>query len=995
MVSVQKINFRANSSALLPQNPVSSATTNAPISTQTSSLVNAPSKYSSSAQADVSSTNTTSNPVVTSVTKQNEKSQLKTAKTVSYVSAGVALASLGVGIIAHKNAKVSSEALKGLESKLEVFTGNIEKNLESKLAKVEEKITEKSNWYDGVFSGLQNKINSVKYEIEDKINSTSAAFVDAPSGEYFSHVVNINGKDLRLASVVNDISNPKVRGSFERELRSDSTKRLFGLRKPLAKMPEDPYIRIVSVELKPFSPVGGMSIVPKEITEELPKILNKHNNPTFVLDTEMYTGRVGMENGQEITWKLVEDKANNLFYYQKHTGGVIKDREKDIFPVDLIDEIEVPIVGQAAEKVRLFRTKAIDGSKVAFDSLKKLFDKDYLQFIEDKISAISKETKGTLFETNNYKIVRDEHGKELFVPKLKYNLWDNRKFNLDIPIDGDPDIYSERNISSGLTEREIFFNKYIYEHTVNMKNRYQDGALKDKAGNVLLKADAFILNDWQTGPLAAMLRLGTIAKKYFGKLDSETAKEIQDIPVMSLLHNAKYHGSVGFNQDKFLNVMFDETAAQVAPNAYAPNLSSMDEGIAQNLLNPLFNGHDLSPMNMLVNYSDSLNPVSEKYKYEIATNDFYGSGLTNLYNLRSKFKAKENPEEYVKQVRTMAIKNDVEMDGITDEMILKPTIRGKDNGLNKIDNILTEDEIAKTITDPQLGAEFKHYGFDKLMPYRDNLTAAEALEMKNHNKSIALNYFKDAVNEAKGYEKNGKMNTWLGDMTNLEGVSEKTPIFETAGRIDPQKGYELYINSMRHYINTLHKEGDEIPVFIIQGQVLDGYGKNIVKIVENFKKELIESGKKQFADRIVFLDRGNGFKYTISKLVTDHPIMSSIFEPKGLTHHEFSYKSGGIAVGNDTGGILEGLTDDVDVFAVKYNPNPPNGERPEYFADNVENFANGISRACNVHKNDEKYGEMIRRNWDQDISWTADGGTAFAYVDDLAEFNLVPKIKKQ
>lgn len=979
MVSVQKINFKSNTPSLLQQNSQASAI---PVTTY---------------QPDSS----------------RPEGGLKTAKTISYVGAGMALAALGVvAVVSHKNGEIS-KALKELKEvkpsnigedsdlvkkigdvvseKVETLKSDITKTVNEQIGDLKNVVEENrkiakqdtvdlGKWQDGQIGDLRansNKNAGVTYNFQSMSSSNSSSFL--------SESVGINGKNLNLASIARDIENYEVKQSFEREIRSQATKSMFGLRKPLAELPDNPFIRIVSVELKPFSPVGGMSIVPKELTEEMPKILNKHNNPSFVLDTIMYTGRVGSENGQEVSWRLIEDKANKTFAYQKFLDN------KPIASstqVELIDEMDVNLVGQSSEKVRLFRTGPIDGASDKFDTIKHLFDKEYLKTIEEKIAQVSSEGDATLFETNSFKIVR-KNGNELFVPKVRYNLWDNRKFDLDIPIDGDSDIYCERNISSGLAEREVMFCKYIYEHTIKMKNNYNGAAIKDKGGNILLKADAFILNDWQTGPFAAMLRLGTIAKKYYGKLSSDVAKEIQETPVMSLLHNAKYHGDTGYGQEKFLNIMFDELAAKVVPNAFAPNLSSMNEHIPANLLNPLFDGERFCPLNMLVQYTDILDPVSEKYGYEIATNEFFGSGLSHLYNIRSKMRAQHGSEDYVNMVRNMAIKNDVNLDGITDAQILKPTMRPKNNGLNKSNNVLTAEEIIahdKMSTD-----EFVKYGFEKLIPYKDNMSAAEALKMKNHNKALALKYVKDAVKEASGYQKSGRLSVWLGDMTNLDGVTVKTPTFETAGRIDSQKGYELYINAVRHYIENIHKEGDEVPVFIIQGQVLKGYGEDVLHLVENFKKELIAKGHQKFADRFVFFDRGDGFKYTISKLITDHPIMASIFEPKGLTHIEFGYKSGGVSVGNDTGGILVGLEDGVNVFGVKYEPNPPNGESPAHYIENIKNFAHGLFRAVDVHKDEDKYAKMVKASWDVDMSWTAEGGTAFQYADDLAELGLVKK----
>lgn len=960
----------------------------------------------------------------------NSQRQIETAKTVAYVSAGVALASLGVGIaliskgksnkVADDVSKLRNEMTKFGDDvskfsddinklKTEIAEGINEKidetinplkdeikrindtlrnlatrdELTAKGNELHERITGLGNWQDGQINNLKNTTEGQIAGL-NRLQNTSP---NSSAANFLTENVNINGQNLRLATILNDISSWYIKSEFEKELHAESIKGIFGLRKPLDAIPKNPYIRIVSVELKPFSTTGGMAVIPKELPEELPKIINKHNHPVFVLDTPLYEGRVGIENGEEVTWRLVKNKGLGTYTYQKYLGGKLN----STFPVEKMDEMAVNIVGEEAQNVRLFRLN-MDGTKVPFSEVERLFDENYLKTIDKKLEQLSGNPKTATFETLNYKIVRDEHGK-YFIPKLKINLWDNKKFNLDIPLGNDAGIYSESGISSGLQERAIYFSKYIYEHTVKMKDTYLDGAIKDTNGKILLKADAFINNDWQTGPLDAMIRLSTIAKKYYGKLTADVADKIKEMPILTLIHNAKPQGNIWFEKEKFLNIMFDELAAKIVPNAWAPNLSEMyDYKMPGHLLNSLFTNEDINPMHMVATHSDVLDIVSEGYKKEISTNDFFGRGLTHIYYLRSKAEALQNPEEYIKKIRMLAERNEINLEGITDAQILRPTIRGRNNGLNKINNILTQEEIN---THKNLSKEeFKEFGFENLRAYKEDMTPKEALEWAKHNKQLALNYLIKAVDEAKGYEKSGRLNTWLGDMTNLDGVNVNTPVFRTAGRIDPQKGYELYINAIRYYVEHLHQEGDEIPAFMIQGQVQEGYGKFVVDLVKNLKNELAAKGHKKFADRIVFLDRGDYFKYTISRLTGDHPDMSSIFEPKGLTHIEDMNKCFGIPVVNDTGGTMAGLEDGVNAFAVKYEPNPPDGSRPEDYIENIKNFAHGFRRAFDVHKDELKHANMTKESQKIDFSWTSEGGTAFEYADDLAEFNLIPKIER-
>jgi glycogen synthase len=936
-----------------------------------------------------------------------QSSSIQTSKTISYVSGAIALAALGFGIAEHKNIKNSLNRVKnelGLElNKFTTEAAAKQKELSNKITEDVTASAEKSKKdIKTEFTNLEKKINTSLEEARlnskiEIINPSKAQICDFPT-----RTVNVNNFGIALSSVIKPIEEPNVRRNFEQELRSESTKRIFGLI-PKTKTPvESPMLRMVSVELKPFTSVGGLAVVPKDLTEELPKVLNRKDDATFVLDTIMHTGRVGVENGQEVSWKLVEDKANKTFEYCKFKDGVKV--KKDSLFVNKLDELDVPIVGQKdPEHVRIFRAE-LDGKKLPFENVEHLFDKETLGEIDKGITTLSEEDKNAgipAFETNNYKIIITPDDKKLFIPKLHYNLWDNKRFALDTPLDRGAQMYSETNISSGLTERYILFNKYIYEHMVNMEDHYADRAIKDKAGNVLLKTDGFILNDWHTGPLAAMVRLNTVGKKYYGKIEKDTADKIKNLPIESIMNNAKYGGETWHDQGRFLNIMFDEPAAEIVENSYAPNLSSIGKGIPGNLLSPLMNDKAISPMNMLLQYSDVIAPVSKTYTNEIARNEFFSGSYKDIYQIRLKEDAIKDPEGYKKAITGVAYKNDVNMDGVTDEAILKPTLRGRNNGLNKADNILTKEEIKehKGLDDK----EFTDYKFNELLPYQDFKTPEEAYNWKMHNKKIAIKYYVDSINAAKTHNsKDGKLNAWLGDVTDLTGVTEKTPVFATAGRIDPQKGYKLFLNSIVEYVTKYHRQGEEFPVFHIQGgPINDEYSLSVIKDIADTKEMLTKLGYKEAADRIVFLDRGDAFKYTISKLVTDHPIMSSIFEPCGLTHKEFMNKSGGVSVGNNTGGILADLEDGKDIYAVEYEPNPtgeatlPDGRKvpntPEIYEKNIENFAKGIHRAYDDFRDPKSFAQKVLKSIQDDFTWTRENGTAFEYINDLEDIGALKR----
>ena len=139
-----------------------------------------------------------------------------------------------------------------------------------------------------------------------------------------------------------------------------------------------------------------------------------------------------------------------------------------------------------------------------------------------------------------------------------------------------------------------------------------------KVKNIKLGADAIIGNDWHTGPISAILRQLSTVKKYYG-MDPQKADKLQNIPIMTILHNVEYQGSVWHSQEKLLNIMFGEHAAKIVENAFMPDISVKADslGLPQKLWNSLMVGRDINPQMMAASYSDILIPVSHNYSQEI------------------------------------------------------------------------------------------------------------------------------------------------------------------------------------------------------------------------------------------------------------------------------------------------------------------------------------------------------------------------------------------
>ena len=914
----------------------------------------------------------------------------------------VIFATLGLAIIATGIAIYNTFARKKL---LKQFV-----EISSKIAKQGTKITENSaniNNQGQKISEISKTIKQTAEEITSFGNKTmqnikeetqkAITLIAKPTNNekgILTVATNVNGNIFNLATMINPIKEPSVIANFQSELRTQATRNILGLHKTNIPPIGKPIIRIVTAESKPFTNVGGLSSVPKEIAEELPKILTKNSNASFVLDTPMYLGRIGINNGNEVFGKLVQNTQTNQWYYQKIINGKVADN----YPVNLIDTFFTKIVGADQETIRLFQYHTTT-KKIPLESVIENFSKKQLDEIQKAINNSANKT----FETPSY-IITQNGNKNFFQSKVTYNLWENNKFNLDIPIDNPAFIYSNTSYNSGLEERMILFNKYLYEHMVNMELQ-KNGSLLAKDGSTLLRTDGLILNDWHTGPLAAMLRLDSIAKKYHGVLPKETANKLRDMPIISLIHNNAHTGENHEKAyvEKMLNMMFGQYTATIVPEAWTINIADATKnikGINGNILNPLFKGDGICPLNMLVQFSDSIHPVSTGYAKEIAEKAHLGNGFEDVYRIRAKI-TPEGKSLNKTDIISYALKNNIDnvMD-FSEAQILEPTYKGINNGLNKIDNILNEDriqEIENILYDTKhhLLKGHKQYleAFNKITAFSEEVisTPEKALNWKINNKKAILEYYKQSItNAAKTYKKDnsnfsGELNTWAANLTDLTDITENTPIFVTAGRIDAQKGYETYLEAIEKYIKEYAaKDEKDFPVFQIQGAInlANNYDKHILQKVIETKQKLAQEGFQQAANRIVLLDNGQKGKYSISKLASDFNVMASTFEPCGLTHKEFLNMSGAIPIGHDTGGIAADLKHNLTGLFTEY-------DNTSSMETKTQNLAKLFDTAVKTYRNKQKYAQMVQNCLKLDFTWAKKGGSGTEYLKAMDKAGMV------
>ena len=344
---------------------------------------------------------------------------------------------------------------------------------------------------------------------------------------------------------------------------------------------------------------------------------------------------------------------NNVVYKDAGAATIIKEIEKMHIPI-YTDK------GVQNEEVTMYMSNVIK-DRIDYNLLSKRLTPEVRAEVE-KTLAENKTFESDLIEI--HKITKEEydlmlanarnnaksHGKDPekvvikeevgdIVAKAKYKavFYDSPKFNMNgrIVEDRNINIYRNDAIATGETERFIYFSKFFTESLMN------------ESAKTPLKADLIIGNDWQTGPISAILRQLTTVKKAYG-MNPELADKLHNTPIVTLMHNAELAGSVDHSHEKLFNIMFGEHAARIVENAHMPNThlevynAATDskvlkaQGLPGNLWNALMDGQNIHPQLMAANYSDMLIPVSEQYGMEIASHGGFGKAAHDIFKIRAR-----------------------------------------------------------------------------------------------------------------------------------------------------------------------------------------------------------------------------------------------------------------------------------------------------------------------------------------------------------------------
>ncbi len=512
-------------------------------------------------------------------------------------------------------------------------------------------------------------------------------------------------------------------------------------------------------------------------------------------------------------------------------------------------------------------------------------------------------------------------------------------------------------------EKFAFFSKAVYELAKAKEdlNSVKDLNIVDKEAFDSIKApDAFMLNDWQASPIAALARYKAPMENAYDQLSDEAAKKLANMKIITIGHNAMYQGSTRDNNDNaqrkdsttnILNTLFDNFAYDIVSNSVtgASATNPADNGL-KNLDNVLLlNSHDpysnhTNLLNMGICLSDYFHPVSQNYAQEIISDDH--KELAG--ELRWALNQKNNSGSLV---------------GI---------INGNDfNNLS----IEAKAQQIKNMT----GLDFETY--NKKSDIDDVMKARQANKINFYNNYIIPFTLKnDSSNKDEKVESVRQLSKRLecvdkGGNTKLPALSDsvlaETPIITSVGRLVSQKG----IGVMTEAINMLMKNWDKDfpskpkPIFYLAGE--DAEGGTQRAYIEDLKNNKLS---KEDSNRIVF---GHGFAPMAALMAaSDFFLLPSIFEPCGLTQGE-SFAVATPVIGSAVGGIVDTVNRD--------------GKQNGILTDkdkklDANGFYEAMKKGLEVYfNNKDQYKTMVKDSLAEDFSWIQKGkqGPVFDYLDKI------------
>ena len=437
----------------------------------------------------------------------------------------------------------------------------------------------------------------------------------------------------------------------------------------------------------------------------------------------------------------------------------------------------------------------------------------------------------------------------------------------------DGTIYQTTNKSEE-PEKFAFFSKAVYEFAkAKMDEKSVKGlSVTDRQVYDSIPApDAFVLNDWQASPIAALARYKAPMENAYGQLSDDAASKLSDINIITIGHNAMYQGSTSTSGDvhhkheatsNILNTLFDKYASEIVENAKsgASETNPADKGLV-NLDNTLiFNAQDpyqnhTNLLNMGISLSNYFHPVSQNYAQELISPKHADLSGELQWALVQKANA--------------------------------GSLIGIING-NDFNNISLE--AKKDAIKNQTSLEY--------VMYNKSSDISEVMSARTENKKKFYNEYMipfTTKNDRKGLVSEGT--------TNLPQLSDEelknTPIIASVGRLVDQKGSMNMSQAIEMLMKNWEKDfpGKNKPIFYIAGA--DGEGGKYIEDLKSLKSSRLS---KEDSNRVVV---ANGFApMQAITAASDFFLLPSKFEPCGLTQGE-SFALATPVVASAVGGIVD------------------------------------------------------------------------------------------
>lgn len=495
-------------------------------------------------------------------------------------------------------------------------------------------------------------------------------------------------------------------------------------------------------------------------------------------------------------------------------------------------------------------------------------------------------------------------------------------------------------------EKFAFFSKAVYEFAKAKVDENSVKGLKIENRETFdsVKApDAFVLNDWQASPIAALARYKAPMENAHGQLSDEASKKLSEMNIITIGHNAMYQGSTQNNNDNaqrtqatsnILNTLFDSYTYDIVSNARTnasqtniadSGLANLDNVLILNSQNSYENHTNL--LNMGICLSDYFHPVSQNYAKEIISD----SHPELAGELRWALTQKTNAGSVV----------------------------GIING-NDFNNLSIE--AKKDTIKNQTGLDFE--------TYNKQSDINSIMDARTQNKVKFYNEFMVPFTENKG--RNGLVSEGETKLEKLDYANlAQTPVIASVGRLVSQKGIGIMSDAIKMLMDNWEQDfpGKNKPIFYIAGS--DGEGGVHAARLKKLKSDDLS---KEDSNRVVF---ANGFApMTAITAASDFFLLPSIFEPCGLTQGE-AFAVATPVIGSAVGGIVDTVNRDGKTNGILTDKNKPL---------DADGFYQAMKKGLQVYfNNPQQYEKMVSDSLAEDFSWIQKGkqGPVYDYLDKI------------